>query len=345
MTGAPVDEQYERIDLPFYREHVAPVLPDEVLDFHAHTWMSEQWKEVPWQTDAAGGKYIVVEKDYGVDRLEGDLKMMFPDKTVSAVCFGYPTPAADVAKTNDYMAEVGKRKGMFPLMLAGRDLVPREELERGIVERGFYGYKVFLAWYGDDYGDIQVEDMIGPAEMSLANERSLVVLLHVPGSERLADPRVQKGVEKLAKEYPEANIVLAHAGRCFLPDQMRAAIGSVAKLENVSFDVSMVMDTTVLQMVIEGVGPRRVLFASDLPVAAMRGRRVYVMNHWVDVVAEGYQPSGYRVPAKGVPVTFMMYEIVLAIRRAAEMAGLSDAELKAIYGENGFSLLRQVQRK
>lgn len=64
--------------------------------------------------------------------------------------------------------------------------------------------------------------MIGPVELALANERRLVVLLHVPRSGRL-------------------------------------------------------------------------LFATDFPMAAMRARRVWVMDHWVDVVLPGYPASAYRV--------------------------------------------------
>ncbi len=41
------DERYRNIDLPFYSEHVAPILPEKVLDFHAHTWTFEQWKHKP----------------------------------------------------------------------------------------------------------------------------------------------------------------------------------------------------------------------------------------------------------------------------------------------------------
>lgn len=35
-------ERYEKIDLPFYRGEVRPVLPPTVLDFHAHVWSRSQ---------------------------------------------------------------------------------------------------------------------------------------------------------------------------------------------------------------------------------------------------------------------------------------------------------------
>jgi len=335
-------ERYETVDLPFYKDEIAPILPPKVLDFHTHTWTSDHRKLDPYESGAPGAKYVVTDKEYGVERLRADLAMMFPDRPAGAVCFGNPTPAADLVKTNSYLAEAGRSEGLFPLMIAGRDFVPRPELERAIRQGGFFGYKVFLNWYGNDYGSVKISDMIGPAEMSLADELSLIVLLHVPRSGRLADPVVQEGVRGLSKDYPNARIVLAHCGRCYLPDEMKAAVGAVADLDNVYLDTAMVMDPVVLRIALDGVGPSRLLFASDLPVAAMRGRRVYVMDHWVDIVLEGYPASEYRVASDGIHATFMMYEIVLAIRRAAEMVGLSAAETSAIFWDNGISLLRET---
>ena len=165
--------------------------------------------------------------------------------------------------------------------------------------------------------------------MGLADELELVVLLHVPRAERLADPDIQRGVVELARRYPRASIVLAHCGRCYLPAEMQRAIASIQGLENVYLDTAMVMDPAVLRMVFENVGPRRVLFATDLPVAAMRGRRVHVMDHWVDLVLEGYPSSAYRVGFDGMRATFMTYEIAWSVILAAESAGLGPAEAQS----------------
>ena len=335
-------ERYETVDLPFYRRHVAPVLPPKVLDFHAHTWRRDHWIEVPWHTDAAGGRYMVTLEHYDVERLLADLRTTFPDRPAHAVCFGCPTPAGDWRRTNASAAEAGARPGLYPLMVVGRGLMPLDEMRRELREQGFFGYKVRLSWHGDDYARVAVEDLIGPEEMAVADEMRLIVLLHVPRAERLADPEVQQGVRRLARTYANARIVLAHCGRCYLPDEMRAAVDSVADLENVCMDSSMVMEPQVLQMVLERLGPRRLLFATDLPVAIMRGRRVYVMDHWVDVVLEGHPPSAYRVASGGIRATFMVWEIVLAVQRAAEMARLAEAETARIFWENGMELLEAV---
>lgn len=335
-------ERYERIDLPFYRQEIRPVLPPMVLDFHAHVWSSSHWRKASSE-GFQGGRYMIVESEYPVESLAADARRIFPDNEYRAVCFGMPTPQADVRKTNRYLSEAAGANWLHPLMLAGKGLLRRDELERALATRAYKGYKVFLNWLGDDYGQRTIADMLSPVEMELADRHRLIVLLHVPRAGRLADPVIQEGVRALARDYPRAQLVLAHCGRCYLPDEMSRAVGCLRGLANVWLDTAMVMDPTVLQIVMEELGTERLLFATDFPVAAMRGRRVYVLDHWVDLVLPGPEPSAYRVPYGDMRASFMVYEIVLAIRRAAERARIAEDRLRAIFHDNGARLLERVE--
>jgi hypothetical protein len=328
-------------ELVYYEQEIAPILPPTVLDFHTHTWSAENWKVRPWDTEQAGGRYMVTEAHYPPEQLLRDGRACFPDRDYEAVCFGYPTPAVDWEQDTAYVAAAARsHHGLWPLVLAGPALeLGRERYEEALDSGGFYGFKVFLNWYGDNYGDTRVEEMVGPVERALANERGLVVLLHVPRRGRLADPEVQAGVRWLAAQCPQAKIVLAHCGRCYLPGEMKAAAPCLRGLENVWLDTSMVMDPVVLQIALHEVGPGRLLFATDFPVAAMRGRRVRVWDHWVDVVLPGYPASAYRVAGEGYRAGYMAWEIVLAVRWAAELVGLSEVERQGIFYGNGKALL------
>jgi predicted TIM-barrel fold metal-dependent hydrolase len=334
------------IDLQYYRNEIAPVLPPALLDFHTHIWDAANWKERPWETGKSGGRYMVTETLYPPAQLLQDGAACFPGRAYEAVCFGTPTPAVDWEKDAAYVAAAARtHAGLWPLLLAGPDLgISRVRYEQALDEGGFFGFKVFLNWYGDDYGDKRVEEMFGPAERALANERRLVVLLHVPRGGRLADPVIQAGVRWLAAACPQARIVLAHCGRCYLPSEMKAAIGCLRGLANVWMDTSMVMDPTTLQIALNEIGPGRLLFATDFPVAAMRGRRVRVADHWVDVVLPGYPPSAYRVAGEGIRAGYMAWEIVLAIRWACELAGIQGVARDGIFHDNGRALLQGVRR-
>jgi uncharacterized protein len=331
-------------DRAFYDAELAPFLPPAVLDFHAHVWDCRDWDAVPWDAGARGASYMVSERFYPPGQLLADGRAAFPDREYRAVCFGYPTPAADNGKDTEYVAAAGARRGLYPLMVVGARLgVPREILRQRIERDGFLGFKVFLDWQGDDYGDRTVEGMLGANEMDLADELSLVVLLHVPRAGRLADPVVQLGVRWLATRWPRARIVLAHCGRCYLPSEMERAVAGIRDLGNVWLDTSMVMEEGVLAALFGCVDSARVVYATDFPVAAMRGRRVRVMDHWVDVVQGEYPQSAYRVKAHGIHATMMAREIAIAVRDGARRAGLGADALRAVFFENGMRVLSGVR--
>ena len=328
----------------FYQERIAPHLPPVVLDFHAHVWRKADWHSVPWKSGVAGGGYMVADEDYTADRLIGDGRRCFPDREYRAVCFGYPTPSADNRKDTAYAASAGRRRGLYTLVIAGAPLaVPADVLRERLEEGRFLGFKVFLPWHGDDYGSTSVQEMPSANEMDVAQELGLVVLLHVPRAGRLADPEVQAGVLALSRGWPGAKVVLAHCGRCYLPSEMERAIGCLKNLLNVYLDTSMVMDETVLRMVFDGIDSARVLYATDFPVAAMAGRRVRVMDHWVDVVASDAPPSAFRVRAEGIPSAPMAQEIAFAVVTAGRAAGLPGDKLRDVFFENGMRVLRSVR--
>lgn len=193
-------------DYDYYRREIAPSLPPVVLDFHTHAWSADNWKERPWATDKSGGRYMVTDEFYPPEQLLADGRAAFPDRVYEAVCFGYPTPAVDWEKDTTYVAAAARaHRGLWPLLLGGPALgVSRERYEQALVTGRFHGFKVFLNWYGDDYGNLRVEEMFGPAELGLANERRLVVLLHVPRRGRLADPEHRKNVMKFCPRYGTA---------------------------------------------------------------------------------------------------------------------------------------------
>ena len=343
MNGA--DKAKKEMD--FYSEYIDSKMPGDILDFHVHLWKAEQWTNGENREESASERYMVAEKEYPVSAFVEDARLCFPGKKYHAVCFGSPSPLCDTGMTNAYVAECAKKDDtLFPLIVAGGGRVPGDILEERLDGGGFLGYKVFLNWIGNDYGNIKVEDMLTPFEKELANRRRLIVLLHVPGYARLADPEIQRGVIGLAKDCPDVSIVLAHCGRCYHPLEIfRAApaLEAMAKLGNVYMDTAMVMDPAVIEAAIKAMGAEKLLFATDFPIAAMRGRRVNIMDHWVDVVekSKGYPESDFRVASDMFRATSMAREICLAIIVAAENLGLDAKALGGIFYENGAKLLRR----
>ena len=124
---------------------------------------------------------------------------------------------------------------------------------------------------------------------------------------------------------------------------MERAIPALKSLPNVSLDSSMVMDESVLRMIFDNIDSSRLVYATDFPVAAMAGRRVRVMDHWVDLVSSSAPASGYRVLAPEIPAVPMALETAFAVLSAGRAAGLPEGSVRSIFFENGMALLKGVR--
>jgi len=150
-------------------------------------------------------------------------------------------------------AHPGRIAGYVVLWPGSREEVAGEVRRR--LDEGFTGVKLHDA-NGFDYTD----DAYAPA-LAVAHERRLPVLLHTWGQAR------QFGqVRRLAWRYPDAAIILAHAGSRDLPGYVRLA----REFANVHLDTcySLAPRGMVARLVAQA-GPDKVLFGSDCTLLSM----------------------------------------------------------------------------
>jgi hypothetical protein len=82
VSGKPVSESeldyYHRVDMKAYREEIAPVLPAQVLDMHAHVWptLVNNHNRYP-----AVGEYKGLPEHYDFADLHRSGQMLFPERT------------------------------------------------------------------------------------------------------------------------------------------------------------------------------------------------------------------------------------------------------------------------
>ena len=346
----------ENFSNSFFEQELKPWLPEQILDFHTHIWEPDHWIGYKPGTDLSDNtalapealreyqKYMATTITYPAEELRRDGAAAFPGLRYNAVVFGQPTPKCDHKITNAYAVKSAEKyDNLFALRITGTALnTSPEELRRDMEENKYYGYKVFLNWLGNQYPPLIFDEMLTEYEFRYANERGLIVLLHVPRSGRLADPEVGASVRRMAQKYPNMRLVLAHCGRCYRYEEIREALHWVADLDNVWFDCSMAMDPTVMAYILQRKDPRKMLYATDCPVAVMRGKRVNVGDHWVDLVLPGFPESHYRVISDNMRATYMIHEIAKAVIIGGELAGLDKEEIKRIFYQNGMDLLQSV---
>ena len=177
-------------------------------------------------------------------------------------------------------------------------------------------------------------------------------MLHIPRDGRLKDPVNLAQLLEIEERYPAMKVIVAHVGRAYCPEDVGDAFKVLSKTKRLCFDFSANTNERVFGQLIEAIGPKRILFGSDLPIARMRMRRVCERGNYVNIVPRGLygDVSGDRhmreVSGKEADaLTFFMYEEIDALRRAAEGAGLKKADVQDIFCNNAERIIAAASKK
>jgi hypothetical protein len=112
------------------------------------------------------------------------------------------------------------------------------------------------------------------------------------------------------------------------------------------FDIAANTNAWVFEQLIRAVGPKRILFGSDLPITRMRMRRTCRGGTYVNLVPRGLygevsgdKNMGELDGAEAEKLTFFLYEEIDAFRRAAEATGLTARDVEDVFFGNAVKLL------
>ena len=160
-------------------------------------------------------------------------------------------------------------------------------------------------------------------------------MLHLVKDRALADEENQRDIRVLCEKYPHAQLVLAHAGRCFHAPHASAGVAAYRGLDNLWFDNSAICEAEALTVVLNELGPRRFLWGSDFPVSAMLGKCITFGDGflWLYPGTIGSQRRSY---SQIYPVGL---EALWAFKQACENCRLNERDREDIFFANAMRLL------
>ena len=334
---------YDEIDQRVWREELDPFLPRRLFDFHGHVYLKEH-QPSRQEGKARPGAPIVVE-EYPHEVFAEVERTLWPGREVKALIFGSVDAKADLDSTNAYAREAAQVHGYEALM------VPSLDDDAGVLlskvrEGEFLGFKVYWTFVTrKEQNDVTLEDMVTPAIREAADDGGLIITTHIPRAGRLADPVNIQGIRKLCEDAPNAKIVLAHFGRCYFPEAVGDGL-SLADLDNLYPELSFVQDWEVIESVFRTFDRKKVLFGLDLPVAQEKGKMLGI-NAQRHFFTKRPHKWAAHVDADSYEVrcTLFAYEIVRAIKKAAEKVGLTRDEIEDVFWNNAERLVASVKSK
>ena len=342
--------KFEQIDRDVYKQSIAGFLPDRIIDIHTHVYITKN--TVP--ADKARKSRVVswpdlVAKDDPIEDLCETYRLMLPGKTVIPLLFGSSGP--DLDANNRYIAESATKTG-FPSLLYARPEWSDTVVEEKVIAGGHIGCKVYLSLAASyiPEKEIRIFDYLPPHQLEVMNKHGWIVMLHIPRPGRLKDPVNLAQMLEIERRYPNIRLIIAHVGRAYCPEDVGDAFDVLCNTKRMVFDFSANTNDWVFNKLIQAVGPKRILFGSDMPVTRMRMRRICENGDYVNIVPKGLYGdlTGEAHMREAVPddekkITFFLYEEILAFKKAAEANHLTKFDIEDVFFNNAMRLINNAR--
>ncbi len=340
MTGI----NYTDADRAVFNEEFASWLPEKIFDVHIHLFPSDVFNPAY----AVGPKSIYRKfgGGYTLEQFQDCVCRALPGRQVASLSFSTPGLTIDIEKASQYSGKIADHQRNFALAL----ITPQcriEDVRRRIETYKLLGYKPYRNMVPGKTGDeVEIFDMLTSEQLQYANEKGLILMLHIPKSRRLADPSNQRQMVDLCRRYPNIKVIFAHIGRAYYLRCVEGMLDGIAACPNAYLDTSPCCEADVLEYTFSHFPRERIMFASDSPVGWIRGRSVEVNNQYIYLTGEDYRIGNAVYDAEHVVnYTFFYYEQFRAAKRAAQRLKLSRAEIEAYFYTNAANLVKAVDAK
>ena len=336
------------VDRDIYNRQLRDYLPARIIDIHTHAWL-DQFKAREFQEPLRAVTWpLRVARDNSIEDLTETYRLLFPGKKVLPLIFGIAVSRGDdLEGGNHYVSQSGRAQGV-PALVFADPTWSETELEERITSGHFLGAKVYLTRSDPNIAEneIKIYDFLPRHQLKALDKRGGIVMLHIPRRDRLRDPVNLAQMVEIEKNYPNVKVIIAHVGRAYCPEDVGNAFDVLAGTRKMMFDISANTSAENFESLIRAVGPRRILFGSDLPITRMRMRRVCERGVYINVVPKGLygdvsgDPHMREVEGdEAARLTFFMYEEIMAFRQAAVKTGLGDSAIADVFYRNSAEML------
>jgi predicted TIM-barrel fold metal-dependent hydrolase len=342
--------EVKRIDKLFYEEKLRDFLPKRIIDIHTHVWLDKLRIAAENSPVRAVTWPALVAEQNSIENLLETYKLMFPEKKVTPLIFSQVSLDFDINAGNGYIRECSV-KHKLPSLMVTKPCQSASEFEELIKKGGFLGSKVYLN-FAPPYipeKEIRIYDFLPPHQLKVLDKHGWIVMLHIPRDGRLKDNVNLSQLLEIEKNYPNLKLIVAHVGRAYCPEDLGNAFELLSETKNMVFDFSANTNTYVFQQLIKAVGPKRILFGSDLPILRMRTNRICKNGNYINLVPKGLygdvsgdKHMGEVEGSEAEKITFFMYEEIDAMRLAAIAEGLKRSDIEDIFYNNAIRIINNT---
>ena len=321
-------------DKKVYEEELRDFLPDKIIDTHVHLSKAEFLTK---ESTTWVGK---VSRECIYEDIKQTFLDILPGKQVKPVIMAMPT--RDHLRGNTYIEDCIKQ-GEAGLFCTKFD-TPLIDIEAAITKRGFKGIKPYP---GNrplyiPMNEVRIFDFMPHEQLKLLNDLGSVALLHIGRDKRLKDPVNVAQLMEIEEKYPNLKLIVAHIGRAYSPEDLGDAFETLKHTKNMMFDFCANTLSEAIEECLKAVGPKRLMYGTDMPVTKMRMRRITENGNYINIVPKGLygDVSGdvHMRETEGEELTCFLYEELRAFKKAAQNLGLSKEDINDVFYTNASKL-------
>ena len=322
----PIQSHFREEDHAFFERELASFLPDRIFDAHTHLFRRADFTTV--------STYAKNRRDVDLSTLNDWARALYPNRKMGYLILGTPLPGIDVARHVKFIkSQIDGVSGIRYNRLV-TPACKLEDIERDLETPEIIGLKPYRLFASSgDIHQCRMEEFLTHEQMAFANDRGLWVTMHLSRFHGCADQHNLDDLEEYTtKRYPKIKWILAHCARSFTYWPIRHAIDRLRDMPNIHYDTSAVTDVRPYITLLTKENPKRVFFGTDGVAAAFfHGRYVALGRAWQHYDAD----SGVlKFPhCDGRPI-LAVYEQLLSMKHAAEIAELSRDDVEGIFWNN-----------
>jgi len=317
---------------------LADFLPDKIFDAHAHLYDAGFVSGM-----CNGGGAFDMRKRCEVSEYIEDMQpLLGAGKEVRLNIVTTPDASMAAADSRDRKLSVEFLKDQlvrFPgnvgeVMVGPNDTV--DELEAMLVHPNIRGFKCYhsLAAQKPTW-NAAIGDYLPESVWEVADKYGYVITLHMVRDKALADPVNMNYIISMAKKYPNATLILAHAARSFAAWTALESVDQLAKSDNVWFDFSGVCESPAEYQIIRKCGVDRCMWGSDYPISRLAGKAISIADsfYWINEkdLERFAGPTEFHSWLVGT-------ENLMALRQACLMLDLKEDAVEKLFWSNAMRL-------
>ena len=328
MNQASID--YRDCDRQIWEEELADFVPDRILDAHIHFYWPEDH-----EPSHPGGTFPHDD----LETLNRWAEAHYPGRQVQYLILGTPRVGVDVTR---HIELVKQEIEGVPGIRHNRLVTPDcrlEDIQRDLEHPQFIGLKPYrLFSVTGDIAQCRIHEFLPHEQMELANEHGWWVTMHLSRFDGCADSYNLDDLEEYTtRRYPNIKWLLAHCARSFTYWPIEHAIERLREMPNIHYDTSAVTDLRPYITLLTKEDTRRIFWGSDgCGAAFFHGHYAALGRAWQHYDAD---QGGLKFPhCDGRPI-LSVYEQLMSLKFAADVAGLSREQVEGIFRNNAASAL------